>query len=51
LYIPQNVHLFHGQFLVTRSSSEKLPPSLGGRYIPTSNEYGNFVSGVSIVRV
>jgi hypothetical protein len=28
--------LFQGQFLETLRSNEELPPSLGGRYTPTS---------------
>jgi hypothetical protein len=36
--MPQNVHLFQGQLRVNLSSNEWLPPSLGGRYIPSSKE-------------
>ena len=39
LYIEQNSHLFHGQFLVARISNEKSLPSLGGLIGPISKEY------------
>jgi len=38
LYISQKVHLFHGQFSVILSSSDALPPSLGGRYNPIAKD-------------
>jgi hypothetical protein len=38
LYISQKVQRFHGQFSLTRRSSDALPPSLGGRYAPIAKE-------------
>jgi hypothetical protein len=35
----QNSHRFQGQLRVKRTSSEKLPPSLGGRNTPVSKSY------------
>jgi|TARA_B100002003_G_scaffold40277_1_gene35810 hypothetical protein len=34
----QNVHLFQEQLRMNLNKSERLAPSLGGRYIPTSKE-------------
>jgi hypothetical protein len=39
LYMLQNAQRFQGQLRVIRTSSEKLPPSLGGRYTPVSKLY------------
>jgi hypothetical protein len=39
LYMLQKAQWFHGQFRVNRTSSDALPPSLGGRYMPVSNRY------------
>jgi hypothetical protein len=41
----QKAQWFQGQFRVNRTSSDALPPSLGGRYTPVSNRYLSMVMG------